>query len=234
MEESKMKTQILLVIYICFFSTSLFGQKDISGTYYNEAGMQVKIEDNKYTYIIAQSHSPIYSSDTLAECSIKRIDKNFIEINSVSPLISIRKGLQVSQNFEEIIGDSIKVIFLIPYDFGDLIVSIYTDLTFQKLCELHYSEKNNTIMLPKTIKSFFYGFEPQLSSIKTHNTEGLFYGIMRIEPLLECIIEKDKNTVEINIPTLHNSFFEKYYVKGEYVMVTRNKIKWRGDVFIKN
>ncbi len=229
-----MKTQIILVICIYCFSTSLFGQKDISGTYYNDAGMQIKIEDNKFTYIISQSHSPIYHSDTLAECSIKRIDKNFIEINSVPPLFSIQRRLQVNQSFENGISDSIKVVFLIPYDFGELVISIYTDLAFQKLYELHYSKNNNTIMLPKTIKSFFYGFEPQLSSIITHSVEGAFYGIMRVEPLLECAIEKGQNSVEINIPTLDNSFFEKYYVKGEYVRITHNKIEWKGDVFVKN
>ena len=228
-----MRTQILLIICICCYCIPLLGQKDLSGNYYNELGMFIKIENNKFTYIIPQTHSPIFYSDTLAECTFERVDNNFIEINSVSPLLSLQNELHISQNFETSIDDSIKVVFMAPYYSGSLTISITTDFTFQNLYEFHYSKNNNSIMLPKTTTSFLYGFAPQSSSIKTHDVEGAFYGIMCIEPLLFCNVESGKNAISITIPALNNSFFEKYYVKGEYVRIRGNNIIWKGEEFIK-
>ena len=228
-----MRIQILSIIFIFCFCITLFGQKDISGTYYNEYGVSIRIDNNKFTYIFPQTHSPIYSSDTLAECTIERVDNNFIEINSISPLLSLLNGLEMNQKYDKTINDSIKVVFKIPYNLNSLTISIATDLAFQKLFEFDYSKSHNSIMLPKTTTFFLIGFTPQLSSIRTHYSDGLSYGIVKIEPLLSCTVEDGKNIIAIDIPTLVDSFFEKYYIKGEYARISNKMIKWRGELYIK-
>lgn len=37
--------------------------------------------------------------------------------------------------------------------------------------------------------------------------------------------------IEISIPPLTNSFFEKYYVKGEYARIVCDTIIWKGRKF---
>jgi hypothetical protein len=59
------------------------------------------------------------------------------------------------------------------------------------------------------------------------------YGILFIASEF-ITLESNINYIEISIPSLTNSFFEKYYVKGEYARIVGNTIIWKGRTFIKD
>ena len=65
-----------------------------------------------------------------------------------------------------------------------------------------------------------------------HEMLGINYGILFIKDY-EIHVEKDVNYIQINIPSLTNSFFEKYYVNKEYVRTVGDTIIWKGRTFIK-
>jgi hypothetical protein len=225
---AQIKKIILLSIGICF-SVSLFAQKDISGIYYNEYGQQIKIKNNKFIFTAQQTHYPIYYNDTLAKCSIKRIDKNLIEINSEPPWYIAMKSLKMVQSIDTTVNaDSIKISFAIPYDRGILDISVSTD-KFQYF-DLSYSKDNKVLMLPKNIKTINFSLSPQQQPV--HSPEGIFFGVLYCS-FLEYSIEQNMNSIIIEIPAIDNAFFEKYYVKGEYVRIKHNKLVWKGKVYVK-
>lgn len=176
-----MKTRVLLYLYICF-SLYAFGQKkDISGTYFSKSGTKIEIIGNELNYIIPQIHSPVWSNDTLAKCTFKWIDVDFIELNSTSPNILALKGLKVAQFSDSTINDSIKVSFLIPYQRSNLKISVYTN-TF-KTFDFIYSKSSSELMLPNNIESITFYIVPE--HMIPHTSDGLFYGIIGFDSFQE-------------------------------------------------
>ncbi|MDR1654305.1 MAG: hypothetical protein LBS01_11810 [Prevotellaceae bacterium] len=226
------KIIIILFLSVLFFQLS-FGQKDLSGIYTNEAGMQIIIDGNLFYYRIPNAPEVgfiVFYNDTLAECTIKRIDKNFIEINSEPPWYKVINSLKLCQSIDTTItSDSIKVSFAVPYDRSSLTISLFTD-EFKQF-DLNYSENNKSLMLPNNTKTITFSVLPE-AHLALHSPEGLFYGVLYYSSI-KYDIGKHINRVEIEIPAIDNSFFEKYYVKGEYARVRQNKIEWKGETFVK-
>ena len=61
---------------------------------------------------------------------------------------------------------------------------------------------------------------------------GINYGVLFIQDH-DILIEEDVNYIQINIPSLTNSFFEKYYVNKEYVRIIGDTIIWKGRTFFE-
>jgi hypothetical protein len=227
-----MKTYILLCLFICF-SLFTFGQKDLSGIYCNESGMCIKIENDKFYFIVEQGYSIFWSNDTLAEATFKWIDDNFIELNSIPPYILVKKDFKMIQSFDSTINDSVKLSFSIPYQIGDLDINVRTDS--HKTFRLNYSEYNGNreLMLPHDTRTIHFTIYPQ-EYRPSHSFEGLYYGTLYYAPRVEnYLIEKNINHISIEIPAIDDSFFERYYIKGEYARISGDTITWKGEVFIK-
>ncbi|MCS3281989.1 hypothetical protein NXV73_04065 [Bacteroides salyersiae] len=105
-----MKVRALLFLCICF-SLYVFGQKDISGTYFSKSGTKIEIIGNNFNYIEPHIYTPVWYNDTLAKCTFMWVDANFIELNSTPPNVFGFKGLKVVQFLDSTINDSIKVSF---------------------------------------------------------------------------------------------------------------------------
>ena len=219
------------MLYLCIcISHYAFGQaKDISGTYFSESGTKLEITGNKLNYIVPQSHSPIWYNDTLANCIFKWVDANFIELNSTPPDILGHRGLKVVQSSDSTINDSIKVSFLIPYQRGELKITIYTNTN--KTFDLIYPKSSRELMIPNNVESISFYIMPD--HIIPHTSSCLFYGIVGFDSFHEYQIKKNINHISIEIPAIDDSFFEKYYVKGDYAKISKDTITWKGEVFMK-
>lgn len=224
-----MKKINLLLLLLNLIVLNSFGQKKISGVYLNNYGDKIEVIGSEFNYIAFQPGSPIFYNDTLAKCSFRWIDDEFIELNSVSPYIIANKGLKFIQSTDSLIKDSIEITFLIPYQRSDLDVSVNTN-TF-KTFNLNYSLLNNSLILPKNIDSLSFSISPGVY-LTPHSPDGVYYGILYYLSG-EYEIDKNINKIKVVIPAMNNSFFEKYYVKGEYAKVIHDSITWKGDVFIK-
>ena len=53
-----MKVRALLFLCICF-SLYVFGQKDISGTYFSKSGTKIEIIGNNFNYIEPHIYTPV-------------------------------------------------------------------------------------------------------------------------------------------------------------------------------
>ena len=200
--------------------------KDISGTYYNESGFRIEIFGNEFNCIVTHPHARFWSIDTLAKCTFKWIDDSFIELNTPLPDIVGNEGLKVVQSADSSSSlDSIKLSFKIPYQRG-LRISVCTNPGFG-----YFFQSKSEFVIPKTVKSFsFTIFNEQ---IKPHTVNCLFYGAIDFNPLRKYQIEENTNHISIEIPALDDSFFERFFLEGDYARVSENTITWKGEVFHK-
>jgi len=207
-------------------------------SYEDEVGFEIVIKDSLFYYI--ENHHPSYPvwyNDTLAKCIIKRINDEFMELNSPYPYELLFSGYNILKQTVENVGkDSIKICFQMPYDRGPLNISIWAKDSYYpfrwKDYDWEFSQSNTQITLPKTFESFSYSISPDQKNQVIHEMLGINYGILFIKDY-EIHVEKDVNYIQINIPSLTNSFFEKYYVNKEYVRTVGDTIIWKGRTFIK-
>lgn len=222
-----------ILLGLCLFiSINIMGQKkNATGIYYNESGEKIEIKNDRFYFIIPQIHSPVYYNDTLAKCSFEWIDDKFICLNSdpVYPL----KGLSINQFSDNSQADSIKVTFDIPIQ-RNLEINVYynTHKSYfrNKHVDFIYSKHNKHCMLPAGIHSIGITISPK-SGI-SHTPLGQYYGLVSVF-VDELVIEEGKNHVTIQIPSLDDSFFEQYYISGDFAMVIGNMIVWKGEKYFK-
>ena len=221
-----------LLVFCAFGPKKDIHKKDISGTYRDESGFEIKIIGNEFNYIIHQTHLIYWSLDTLAKGTFKWINDSFIEINTPLPDIVGNEGLKVVQSADSSSSlDSIKLSFLIPNQW-DLKITVSTN-TLQNF-DFIYSKINRELSLPNNIESFSFHIAPTrlIAHLIAHSIN-CFYGAVGFDSLREYQIEKNTNHISIEIPALDDAFFDRWFIKGEYAKVTKNTITWKGEVFRK-
>lgn len=220
----------LLSLFMCVSSFALGQSKNNGGTYLSNFGAKIEITNNDLVYIMPQEHLPTWYNDTLARCTFVWVDDNFIEINSVSPVALGREGLSVSQYQDPSLSDSIKVYFSLPNYTRGLNITVYTN-TFKRFY-LNYSATHKELALPNNVKSITFYIEPD--HVLPHTPDCLFYGAVGFDPFQEYKIEENNNCISIEIPAINDSFFEMYYIKGDYAKVSKDSITWKGELFLKS
>lgn len=228
-----MKGQVLYFICVCFSLCSLGYRKDISnnisGTYYSPSGTRIEIIGNELFYIVPHISTPVWHNDTLAKCCFTWVDANYIEINTISPTIYGHQGIKVFESFDLNINDSIKVSFQIPHQKSNLKIQVYTN-TFKSF-DFIYSKSRKELMIPNYVESISFYISPE--HIIPHTSDGFFYGVVGFDSFQEYKIEKNKNHISIEIPAIDDSFFERYFIKGDYARIKKGSIIWKGEKFQK-
>lgn len=217
-----------LLLNVCSMS---FGQKDISGVYKNNSGWEIIIDDSEFIYIAPYMGANVlfFYNDTLAHCTYKRINKEFIEVNSINDNIGVSVATKVTQSKTLDPIDSIRIKFIIPYDRDKLDIAVYGS---PGRCKFEYSQKSQELSISSNTSKISFAIEPR--KVSPHDDfDGRYYGRIYYYNWWEYEIESGVNNIEIEIPTMTNSFFEEYYLKGEYVRIVGNKIKWQGETYKK-
>ena len=86
-------------------------------------------------------------------------------------------------------------------------------------------------MLPINTNKFTFDIDPP--GYIAHTIEGLCFGVMYLMGFAEFIVKENTNHIIIEMPSMDNSFFERYYVKDEFARVVNDTIYWKGEVFVK-
>lgn len=228
-----MKQPYRLICLLLCWSVNLLAQaqgKDISGEYiHKKYGTKIEIDGHNFRLIEPHVYPAVWHNDTLAKCTFKWADKHFIEINSKSPVTTALSEMSITESADSSLNDSIAIKFNIPHQ-GMLLIDV-SDNNFKNHRFKYSLNKQTAIKLPKGIKKFGFSVGPE--EIHPHTPDGSFWGVTCFCPILDFDIEKGTNLIEINLPTINDSFFEQYYVVDEYVRVENNKLYWKGEVYIK-
>ncbi len=222
------KIIIGLLLYILFFQSSL-GQKKIAGVYLSKSGTKIEIKGNEFVYIEPHIENPVWYNDTLLRCSFRLVDDGLIELNSIAPHLIVQRSLKVIQSLDPTVKDSIRVSFKIPYQRHNLDICIFTNDI--KTVDLSYSKNNRIVVLPGNTKKIGFSISPGIY-LTPHSVDGLYYGILYYSSI-DYSVETHTNRIDIEIPAIDDSFFEKYYLKGDYARIVNKSIIWKGEVYRK-
>ena len=194
---------------------------------------KITIHDNKFLFIVNQPHHPLYLTDTLAICSISKIDDEFYQINSDDPIQKLQNSLNVSYCCEQNLFDSLSVTFNFPgLSIPGRIVFYINDYSGESFT-LPYDGKPVSTFIPFSTRKILMGFEPNLTIAHEHPHRYTFQGIITIDPAIVCDIEPGYKHVSIQCFALTDIFFERYYIHNDFIRIIDNKLYWRGAVFIK-
>lgn len=219
---------IFITILIYAFSTLTYAQSDIVGNYYNQSGYCLEIKKDTFRLIVRETSPLMRSSEIWAEGVWKKVNKDFIELNSLdTPWERVHKTMEVIQKKNQNEKD-IEINFNIPYNRSDLRITIFTEEMGKY--EYIYSKKNRRVKIPIT-KSISFYIVPE--NLIPHTPEGSFWGIIGFDSLIDYEINEEINYVEFNIPAIDDSFFEKYYIVGDYARIAKDGIVWKGILYKK-
>ena len=224
-----------ILILFWLFSLCAYNQKDFTGTYYDirDNGYNVSITSNRFYYIEPNAG---WCNDTLAECTWKRKNEQFIEIRSSPDYFNLPfENMNVAVSIDSCISpDSIKMVFSIPYTKSNLNIRISGVYDERGLYKRNiYSGSRCEFMLPKPNGRISYIGIEAIKDMREHDSDGKFYGFFDF-PVYFSYNESwiGANYYEINIP-LDNSYFEKYYIRKEFVRVHNDTLTWKGRTFVK-
>lgn len=226
-----MKKIFLLIVIYLFIGLVLSAQNNLSGIYYSESGVQLKIENERFRLIMPNNARNGWYSEIMAEGIVKQIDNSFIELNSLPiPYMEVLESMKIiEKSMDSISHDSIKVKLRIPRQIGELKISISTDLF--KNYDFNYTKNNQEIKIPSNVREISIYIEPEY--IIPHNPEGQFFGLLSFSFIQHEILQ-GVNFIEIELPAIDDSFFERYYIKGDYARIVKDTIIWKGDVYTKS
>lgn len=194
----------------------------------NQSGMCIEIKGNQFKFFIPESEHPTYINDTLAACTMNKISADLIEINSVPAYVAGLKGFRVVQYVDSNKTDSVKVTFSIPYTRSNLDVSVFSE---RFRLTLSYCKNRKFLFIPKNCKEISILVSPG-NNIIPHSFDGSYYGVLFFS-YYEYSIKDHCDSISVEIPAIDDSFFEKYYIKGEYARIVNETIIWKGDKFVR-
>ena len=94
---------------------------------------------------------------------------------------------------------------------------------------------DSIVWISKKTDYFSYFIKPADTLPKMHDPIGLFYGVREFPNFGSDINDNIRfftNAIDIEVP-LDDSYFERYYIEGEYVRVHNDTISWKGRSFVK-
>ena len=224
------KTLVFFTVTV-LYSTVVLAQTNISGTYVDQYGMTLILDDGHFKLIQPTPARRGFYSEVLAEGVFEQVDKSLAEFNSLNnPAFEATRSMKVTQRTGPVAADSIELCFSIPYRKSGLKIFVDTTDPYKSFV-LNYSAKNNVLYIPGNVKSFFLSVIPEY--LPPHTAAGQFYGVVEFSALEAYDVAKNANRIDIEIPALDDAYFEKYYVKGDYVRVMENALIWKGELFVK-
>ena len=202
--------RFIFCIFLSVIGLVSFGEtskKLENGIYHNETSSKLIEIKNDTLKFYSSSSIEGEQSFLLAICQITKVSDTFFEINSIEgPMQSAFKNILI---IEEVSGN-------------------------KTLAEILFKVPNTTIELNRnrinSPKSFRFTFQPMYYT--ESNPAGQYFGVLYYEYPYKVDLNTEKSII-INLPDVTDKLFNQYYLLGEYIQVTPNGIKWRGEYYKK-
>ena len=205
------------------------------GHYYaNEGFKEIIIRNDSLFYILHQGNMKLYANDTIAICNVTHLEKDWAEINSVPVIFKAIESMTIESRYDESIKDSIKIALCIPSRYYDF--DCWITLSLRPLYEISFSVNdghgeitiergnfNNLLLLSLYPKTYMYNL-----------IDKMIRGLAWERFPINMLFNNEHNSYKIILPEVSDSYFERYYVRGEYIRFQNDTLIWRGEKFIKN
>ena len=181
----------------------------------NGKGDSIIIQENHFTYI--------EGNDTLGQCLFSYLDNQFIELflSSKFKLCNQPEITIIPDNEISLDEDSMKVVFQ-NKDKKDILLKILTP----KRTPVVPLRDSIIVIIPK--RHFDYLTFFLYPNVYKKRTDAKFYGHIHYF-CIRSIGDSTNNCIRIAISSVNDKLFRENYLDGEYLMVLKNKIIWRGE-----
>ena len=203
------------------------------GVYYDvkNNGYRISLTGNRFYYIEPNAG---WANDTLAICKFDIVDEEFIYIKY--PHLIYEASVILGTKIKSYRGffwprKNIRVRFSFPNTKTKLRIEYHAK---NKIEEIIYPT-DSIVWISKKTDYFSYFIKPADTLPKMHDPIGLFYGVREFPNFGSDINDNIRfftNAIDIEVP-LDDSYFERYYIEGEYVRVHNDTISWKGRSFVK-
>lgn len=225
---------VIILLSFCLACPYAKGQ-DLTGEYVSSWGDKLVIDSNRLYLIVNQEHLTIWWNDTLAQCYVKRLSDDLIELNSIHPpCYYFLEDSQVIQEYDSTITDGVRFDFVMPYDRRtalEVVLAKVCDGSWRDRYGFDYSDTLKSVTLPHGIRTFNYSIEPKGGAF-IHTPEGISYGVQYVQSP-DYDLKPNCNHVTIVLPHMTDSYFEQYFVDSEYAWVSKRTITWKGVTYKK-
>ena len=192
-----MKT-VHVLLALCI-SLSVYGQRDLSGTYdlKDAYGIKIVVDGSDFSRLSGNKISVVQSS--------------------------------TASGNRESVGFRLKV----PYKRGALSVELFEEESLIPIYRLTYTNADTVFTLPPEVRNKKLGLFIVPEKYFHVEQDGRFFGRLFYvsDCLREFVIENETDEVTVEIPDIHDLFFDTYQVENEYAQVTDDAIAWKGKTW---
>jgi len=239
-----MNRKALLVSVLCFLfvlNVNCSAQKEVRvGRYSNNSGTTLVINDSHIIILSREPDRCVIESgritDTIAVCSWTRVAENFIRIDSKSPYELVQDSYYSHKGFNPLLDrDSINIHFSLPIDKIPVEIQVYDFNTAgRRFNKSFFYSKNNEELT--SCDSVLVCIKPLYRPLNVALFDGILEPVLlppefTLPYFLIATNGGQWNTVDISIPCLNDSFFERVWIIGEYIQVTEKGLIWHGNLF---
>ena len=216
----------IILLFILFFSQTIHSQSSYQEECYISDDLERIIIKNDTLYLVAnQPHLRLFWNDTIAVCKVERLTESLLRVSSFYTTDDMKKDVIVDFNYKPNKSDSIQIEFDMPYDLDNLDIAVYGEGI--KECK---RKSNNTFIISREERFFNFSITP--IGYIPHSVEGSFYGLLYFTSSA-IDLNEEIDSVHITIPFINNAFFQRYYIKEDYIYVEGDLCHWKGKVYHK-
>jgi len=228
-----------LLILSLLISLKASAQKDkINDTYIWDMKEYLTITEDSFKLNLYPVYSLLYGLDLgdsiLAEGKVQYDSNNFIKLTSKDYEWETKKNVVVIESIDSSLTDSIKFNFIFPFDGKyKIILSLEGDCKNQLKYEF---EDRKEVILPKLEYPIFAFSFIIVNQTPIEFPYRIYQKMVNFRSFQNIVKESDSNSFEIFIPDLTNSYFNRFFINGEYLKIDteKNVIFWHNEKYIKH
>lgn len=230
--------QFTILIFSLFIFFNINAQKNkINGTYIWDMTEYLTILEDSFKLHLYPTYPVFYGLDLgdtiLTEGKIEYDSDNFIKLTSKDYEWEARKNMIIEESVDSSLVDKVKFTFIFPFEGKyKIILSLKNNYT-EKIYE--FQDRNEFILPIQKDDLLEFSFlilnqTPPTYQYRTYNKAIAFNSSKKKRK------EKDSNSFKIFIPDLTNSYFNRFWIKGEYIKVNTEKdvLFWHNEKYLKS
>jgi hypothetical protein len=232
-----MKTfQLTILMYM--LQNIVYAQTDkINGTYAWDMTEYITIVEDSFKLYLYPTYSLFYGlnlGDTiLAEGKVQYESDNFIKLTSKDYEWEVKKTMTVIESVDTCLNDSIKFNFIFPFNRKYKII-LYLRSDYKNEFKYEFTDKKEVLLSICHDSVLMFSFTI-LDQTPIDFPYRIYLKTIKFSSSQNTLKNNNSNSFEIFIPDLTSSYFNRYFINGEYIRVDKEKdvLFWHNEKYWK-